>query len=71
MTRFIGLALFIVGIVLLAFGISASDSIGSEFSRFFSGKPTDKAIWLLVGGVVSLVLGVGGMLSPRGLAVRD
>jgi hypothetical protein len=71
MTRFLGLALFVVGIVLLAFGISASDSIGSEFSRFVTGKPTDKAIWLLMGGVVSLVLGVGGMMSHRGMAVRD
>lgn len=69
--RFLGLALFIVGIVLLAFGISASDSISSEFSRFFSGKPSDKAIWLLLGGIVALVLGVGGMLTRRGLTVRD
>ena len=71
MYRFLGLALFIVGIVLLAFGISASDSVGSTFSRFFTGKPTDKAIWLLLGGIVSLVLGVGGMLTRRGLSVRD
>ncbi len=71
MTRFLGIALFIVGIVLLAFGISASDSIGSEFSRFFTGKPTDKAIWLLLGGIVSLVLGVGGMLSQKHLSLRD
>jgi len=71
MTRFLGFALFIAGIVLLSFGISASDSISSEFSRFFSGKPTDKAIWLLLGGIVSLVLGLGGMLSRRGIAVRQ
>jgi hypothetical protein len=71
MTRFLGLALFIAGIVLLSFGISASDSIGSEFSRFFSGKPTDKSIWLLLGGIVSMVLGLGGMLSRRGIAVRQ
>jgi len=71
MTRFLGIALFIVGIILLAFGISASESVGSDFSRFFTGKPTDKAIWLMLGGIVSLVLGVGGMLARRGLAVRD
>jgi hypothetical protein len=71
MTRFLGLALFVAGIVMLAYGISASDSIGSEFSRFFTGKPTDKSIWLLLGGIVSLLLGVGGMMSRRGMAVRD
>jgi hypothetical protein len=71
MTRFLGIALFVVGIILLAFGISASESVGSDFSRFFTGKPTDKAIWLMLGGIVSLVLGVGSMLARRGLAVRD
>ncbi|HZE96078.1 MAG TPA: DUF3185 family protein [Planctomycetota bacterium] len=68
MTRFLGLALFVVGIVLLGFGLSASDSIGSEFSRFFAGKPTDKSIWLLLGGIVSMILGIGGMVSNRGTA---
>jgi len=71
MTRFLGLALFVAGIVMLAYGISASDSIGSEFSRFFTGKPTDKSIWLLLGGIVSLVLKIKGMMSRRGMAVRD
>jgi hypothetical protein len=51
----------IVGIVALTLGVIASDSIGSDFSRLFTGQPTDKAIWLLIGGAVTTVGGVIGL----------
>lgn len=60
----LGVALVVVGVVLLVMGITASESIGSDFSRFFTGKPTDKSIWLIIGGIVSLGLGAGGILVP-------
>src|SRR5258708_9407488 len=60
----IGIALVVVGMVLLAFGIEASESIGSSFTRLFTGAPTDKAIWLMIGGI--LTLGVGLAMSLRG-----
>ncbi|HEX3798096.1 MAG TPA: DUF3185 family protein [Verrucomicrobiae bacterium] len=63
MTRPIGIALLVLGIILLAFGINASNSVGSDFSRFFTGSPTDKSIWMLLGGVASLI--VGGALSLK------
>ena len=63
MNKAIGIALVAAGIVLIIFGINAADSVGSSFSRFFTGNPTDRAIWLLVGGVVSLV--TGGVIAMR------
>jgi Protein of unknown function (DUF3185) len=63
MNKAIGIALLAVGIALIVFGINASDSIGSSFSRFFTGTPTDKTVWLLMGGIVSVVL--GGVMSLR------
>lgn len=57
MNRGIGFALLAVGIVLLIFGIQASDSFSSDVSRFFTGSPTDKSIWLLIGGIVAIVIG--------------
>ena len=54
-----------MGIVLMVFGIHAADSIGSDFSRFFTGNPTDKSMWLLLGGVTSLVLGCVLTLEVR------
>jgi len=60
MNNLISLALTIGGIVLIVYGIYASDSLGSDISRFFTGAPTDKTIWLLIGGIVMLAVGVGG-----------
>jgi hypothetical protein len=40
----------------------ASTSFSSDISRFFTGSPTDKAIWMLVGGVVASIVGVVGLL---------
>jgi hypothetical protein len=54
----LGLAIFSLGIVLLIFGFSASQSFGSEVSRFFTGNPTDKSIWMLAAGAVAVILGL-------------
>ena len=62
MNKPISLALLVGGIVLIIYGASASDSLGSSFSRFFTGNPTDKTMWLLIGGIVAAVAGLAGML---------
>jgi len=62
MNRLVSLALLIGGIILIIFGISASDSAASGFSRFFTGNPTDKTMWLLIGGIAATIVGAGGLL---------
>ena len=62
MNRILSLALLVGGIVLIVYGINASESISSDFSRFFNGSPTDRTIWLLIGGIVASVVGAGGLL---------
>jgi hypothetical protein len=64
MNKGIGLALLAVGIALIVFGISASESFGSEVSRFFTGTPTDKSMWLLLSGIAAAVVGVIFGLRP-------
>ncbi|AHF93722.1 Protein of unknown function (DUF3185) [Opitutaceae bacterium TAV1] len=61
MNRPVSIALLAGGIVLIIYGISASDSIGSGFSRFFTGAPTDKTMWLLIGGLVAAIAGAVGL----------
>jgi hypothetical protein len=63
--RIVGLALLAVGIVLLIMGIRASDSFASQFSKFFTSEPTDRAIWLTLGGVALIVAGAAAALVPR------
>jgi hypothetical protein len=64
MNNIVGLAVFAAGIVLLIFGFNASHSFGSDVSRFFTGNPTDKSIWLLVGGAAAVVVGL--VIALRG-----
>ena len=63
--RLIGPGLIAVGIVLLIFGWNASHSVSSGFSKAFQGAPSDKAIWLLVGGGIVVVLGVVKTMRSR------
>jgi hypothetical protein len=62
MNKLVSLVLLIGGIILITYGVSASDSIGSSFSRFFTGSPTDKTMWLLIAGIVSTVIGASGLI---------
>ena len=57
MNKAIGLALLVVGIVLIVYGINASDSVSSHLSQTFNGTPTNKTMWLLVGGIGTAVVG--------------
>ena len=65
MFKVVALGLLAGGILLTILGVDANNSSSSEISRFFTGAPTDRAIWLLVGGFVMLVAGIAGLLSSR------
>lgn len=68
MHRAIGLGLLAVGVVLLVIGISAADSFSSDVSRFFTGEPTNRAVWYMIGGVAAIVTGgVVAAMSKRAL----
>jgi hypothetical protein len=62
MNKPLSLALLVGGIVLIIYGISASESFSSDVSNFFTGSPTEKTIWLLIGGIVAAAVGAGGMM---------
>lgn len=62
MNRGISVALLVVGIVLLIWGVSATESFSSDVSEFFTGSPTDKAVWLLIGGIAAAIVGLFGLL---------
>jgi hypothetical protein len=63
MTRAVSLALVIGGVLLLYFGGQSLHSFGNEVSKLFTGSPTDKTIWLLVGGAVATVAGLIGLAA--------
>lgn len=58
MNRIVSLALLVGGVALIVIGINATNSFSSDVSRFFTGSPTDKAIWMLIGGIVAAIVGL-------------
>lgn len=62
MNKIVFLALLIGGVVLAVLGVNATHSFSSDVSRFFTGSPTDKAIWMLIGGIVAGMVGLVGLL---------
>jgi hypothetical protein len=65
MNKPICIALLVAGVVLAVLGVNATNSFSSDVSRFFTGSPTDKAVWMLIGG------GVLGIVGLVGLAVSS
>ena len=64
MNNIVGLAIFGLGVVLLIFGFNESHSLGSDVSRVFTGNPTDRSMWFLIGGAVAVIVGL--VLAVRG-----
>ena len=61
MNKAFSIAILIVGVVLLIFGINAHDSLASSAKEAVTGAPTDKSIWLIALGLIGIV--VGGLSS--------
>ena len=64
MNKPIGIALLVIGIILLVYGFNASHSLASNVSQTVTGSPTDKTMWLLIGGAAAAV--VGGVMTAMG-----
>jgi hypothetical protein len=62
MNKIVSLALLVGGVVLIVVGVNATNSFSSDVSRFFTGSPTDKAVWMLIGGCVAAIVGLAGTL---------
>ena len=67
--KLISLVILAGGIVLVVFGVAATESFSSDVSRFFTGSPTDKAIWMMIGGIVAIIIGLSGLSfgKPKGI----
>jgi hypothetical protein len=64
MNKILPLALLVGGVVLIVVGVNATHSFASDVSRTFTGSPTNKAVWLLIAGIASAVVGLGLWFRP-------
>ena len=66
MNRWISGILLVAGSVILAVGIRAANSVASESVEAVTGAPTDKSLWMMIGGGVIALIGLVGMFrTPR------
>lgn len=55
--RIIGLGIMAGAIVLLVFGLQATDTVSEELRREVTGEYSDRTTWYIVGGIVGIVVG--------------
>lgn len=58
MNKMIGLICLAVGIVLLIWGHNVAQALDSQVKNLFTGEPTNRALYLYLGGVVLCSVGV-------------
>jgi len=61
MNKLFGLLLLIVGGALLYYGWQAHESVASTAANAVTGAPTSKSIWLLAGGAIVALAGLGAL----------
>ena len=55
--RILGLVVLVIGILLLYFGLHATDSVGESIKEGVTGKYTDKTTWYIIGGAAGVIGG--------------
>ena len=60
----VGIICIVVGVMLLVWSHDIANSFGSQVQQIFTGAPTDRAVYLRIGGVVLLILGVAQLVWP-------
>ncbi len=59
----ISIVLLVVGVVLLVLGLQEYGAFGSKISRVLGRGPSERAWFLMIGGVVCTVFGGMGVLK--------
>jgi hypothetical protein len=56
--RLIGIALLVVGVILLVMGYNATQAPVEELAESFTGRYSDETMYYLIGGAAAAVIGV-------------
>lgn len=62
--RLLGLAIFVVGILMLVFGIRSTRSVDEKIVDNFKGRYTNSTLFYIIGGSALIIVG-GGMAVRR------
>ena len=61
----IGIALLIIGAIVLFYGLQAGDSLFSNVKEAVDGTPSDRSMGLIIGGAATGAIGLGLLLKGR------
>ncbi|GAB6057997.1 DUF3185 family protein [Desulfonatronum parangueonense] len=56
--QIIGIALLVIGIIMLIFGYQSSQAVDDQIFEALTGRFTESTMWLLIIGGVSSVVGL-------------
>lgn len=59
-----GVAFLVVGIILIVWGYNMHQSVGGQITEAVTGSPTDKSMYLYIGGAVLAILGFFQIFRP-------
>ncbi len=65
-SRIVGIALAVAGIVFLIIGLNATDAPVEQVSEAVTGKYTENTMWYIAGGLAAIVGGGFLALAGRG-----
>lgn len=66
MKKFVGIALYTAGVVMLTLAYTEYIAVASQLSKFLKGSPPEKVILLLVPGAICTISGLYKILTPPG-----
>jgi Protein of unknown function (DUF3185) len=61
-----GLTLFVIGAIILVFGLNATHKVADSVNESFTGRYTDKTMWYIIGGAALVLVGAGLTLRGAG-----
>jgi hypothetical protein len=64
--RPVGVAMVVIGGMILLFGLNEADSFSEQWGKFFTGHFSDGTMGYLAGGLVTLVIGCSMVLYGGG-----
>jgi ABC-type dipeptide/oligopeptide/nickel transport system permease subunit len=64
--RILGFVLLVTGLIILCFGLQATESFGETIKEGLTGRYTDRTMWYIVGGSFVTIVGAGmAFFGPR------
>jgi hypothetical protein len=57
-SRIVGFAFLVIGVVVIIVGVSASRSLADSLSTTFTGRLTEGTLWYFIAGGASVLVGL-------------